>query len=184
MEFPILLVASIAIGGGLGYFLDSRFHTSPVFTLILGLLGFAAGMIQLVRRLSKDTRAMADSDSFYRAAERRIEWLTLACWDWRGAVFAAAPLGLARRSGRGTGRAADVAEFPMAEAGSRRPGDGFDRAGGLGTRARAAERVREVLWALRVAAGGGLCYSFAIHCCLWQRSWQGYSRWWRPSCSS
>ena len=55
MELPFLLVASVGIGGGAGYFLDKRFHTSPVFTLILGLLGFAAGMIQLVRRLSKDT---------------------------------------------------------------------------------------------------------------------------------
>jgi F0F1-type ATP synthase assembly protein I len=55
MELPILLVASVGIGGGAGYFLDKRFHTSPVFTLILGLLGFAGGMIQLVRRLSKDT---------------------------------------------------------------------------------------------------------------------------------
>jgi F0F1-type ATP synthase assembly protein I len=55
MELPILLVASVGIGGGAGYFLDKRLHTSPVFTLILGLLGFAAGMIQLVRRLSKDT---------------------------------------------------------------------------------------------------------------------------------
>ena len=55
LELPILLVASVAIAGGAGYFLDKRFHTSPLFTLILGLLGFAAGMIQLVRRLSKDT---------------------------------------------------------------------------------------------------------------------------------
>ena len=55
MELPILLVASVAIGGGAGYFLDKRFHTSPLFTLILGLVGFAGGMIQLVRRLSKDT---------------------------------------------------------------------------------------------------------------------------------
>jgi F0F1-type ATP synthase assembly protein I len=55
MELPILLVASVSIGGGAGYFLDKRFHTSPLFTLIFGLLGFAAGMIQLVRRLSKDT---------------------------------------------------------------------------------------------------------------------------------
>jgi F0F1-type ATP synthase assembly protein I len=55
MELPILLVASVGIGGGAGYFLDKRFHTSPLFTLILGLLGFAGGMIQLVRRLSKDT---------------------------------------------------------------------------------------------------------------------------------
>jgi F0F1-type ATP synthase assembly protein I len=56
MELPILLVASIAVGGGLGYFLDERLHTSPVFTLIFGLVGFAAGMFQLVRRLSKDTK--------------------------------------------------------------------------------------------------------------------------------
>ena len=55
MELPILLVASVGIGGGAGYFLDKHFHTSPLFTLILGLLGFAGGMIQLVRRLSKDT---------------------------------------------------------------------------------------------------------------------------------
>ncbi|MGA7791521.1 MAG: AtpZ/AtpI family protein [Candidatus Acidiferrales bacterium] len=55
MELPFLLVASVGIGGGAGYFLDKHFHTSPVFTLILGLLGFAGGMIQLVRRLSKDT---------------------------------------------------------------------------------------------------------------------------------
>ena len=55
IELPILLVASVAIGGGAGYFLDKRIHTSPLFTLILGLLGFAGGMITLVRRLSKDT---------------------------------------------------------------------------------------------------------------------------------
>jgi F0F1-type ATP synthase assembly protein I len=51
-----MLLACIALGGGLGYFLDTRLHTSPIFTLILGLIGFAAGMIQLVRRLSKDTK--------------------------------------------------------------------------------------------------------------------------------
>jgi F0F1-type ATP synthase assembly protein I len=51
---PILLVVSVGVGGGAGYLLDKWIHTSPVFTLILGLLGFAGGMIQLVRRLSKD----------------------------------------------------------------------------------------------------------------------------------
>lgn len=51
-----MLVACIAIGGGLGYFLDSRLHTSPLFTLILGVAGFAAGMRQLLRRLSKDMK--------------------------------------------------------------------------------------------------------------------------------
>jgi F0F1-type ATP synthase assembly protein I len=56
MDLPFTLVACIAIGGGIGYYLDARLHSSPILTLILGLIGFAAGMFQLVRRLSKDTR--------------------------------------------------------------------------------------------------------------------------------
>ena len=55
LDMPFMLVAWIVFGGGIGYFLDKRFHTSPLLTLILGLLGFAGGMIQLVKRLSKDS---------------------------------------------------------------------------------------------------------------------------------
>jgi F0F1-type ATP synthase assembly protein I len=55
MELPILLVVSTAIGGGLGYLLDARLRTSPVFALIFGVLGFAAGMRHLIVRVSKDT---------------------------------------------------------------------------------------------------------------------------------
>lgn len=55
LELPILLVACIGIGGGLGYLLDTRIHTSPVFALIFGVAGFAAGIRLLLRRLSKDT---------------------------------------------------------------------------------------------------------------------------------
>mgnify|MGYP002069294837 CR=1 FL=1 len=51
-----MLLACIAVGGGLGYFLDSWIHTSPLVALILGAVGFAAGMRQLLRRLSKDTK--------------------------------------------------------------------------------------------------------------------------------
>lgn len=54
IELPFLLVACVGVGGGAGWLLDRRVHTSPVFTLIFGLLGFAAGIIQLVKRLSKD----------------------------------------------------------------------------------------------------------------------------------
>jgi F0F1-type ATP synthase assembly protein I len=36
--------------------LDTRFHTSPLFALLLGVAGFAAGMRQLLRRLSKDMK--------------------------------------------------------------------------------------------------------------------------------
>ena len=56
LELPILLVACVAVGGGLGYLLDERIHTSPAFALIFGVLGFAAGMIQLVKRLLKDAK--------------------------------------------------------------------------------------------------------------------------------
>jgi len=56
LELPFLLVACVAVGGGLGYLLDERIHTSPLFALILGVLGFAAGMTQLVKRLLKDTK--------------------------------------------------------------------------------------------------------------------------------
>jgi F0F1-type ATP synthase assembly protein I len=56
LELPVLLVAAIAVGGGLGYLLDERIHTSPIFTLILGFIGFAAGMFQLLRRLLRDTK--------------------------------------------------------------------------------------------------------------------------------
>ncbi|MGH9562292.1 MAG: AtpZ/AtpI family protein [Terracidiphilus sp.] len=41
----------------MGYFLDLRLHTSPVLMLVLGLIGFVAGMLQLLRRLSKDTES-------------------------------------------------------------------------------------------------------------------------------
>lgn len=41
MELPFILVAGVVIGGGIGYLLDKKFHTSPAFALILGILGFA-----------------------------------------------------------------------------------------------------------------------------------------------
>jgi F0F1-type ATP synthase assembly protein I len=53
VELPFVLVVSVAIGGGVGYWLDARLHTSPVFLLALGALGFAAGMRDLLRRLSR-----------------------------------------------------------------------------------------------------------------------------------
>jgi F0F1-type ATP synthase assembly protein I len=56
LELPFLLVVSVAVGGGIGVLLDTRFHTSPVFALLLGVAGFAAGMRQLLRRLTKDMK--------------------------------------------------------------------------------------------------------------------------------
>ena len=35
---------------------DTRLHTSPAFALLLGVAGFAAGMRQLLKRLTKDMK--------------------------------------------------------------------------------------------------------------------------------
>jgi ATP synthase protein I len=40
---------SVVIGLGLGYYVDRRFGTEPVFLLIFMGLGFAAGILALVR---------------------------------------------------------------------------------------------------------------------------------------
>jgi ATP synthase protein I len=51
MELPFILVGAIAVGGVLGYFLDHWLHTKPIFMLVLGGLGFFAGLRDVLRRL-------------------------------------------------------------------------------------------------------------------------------------
>jgi F0F1-type ATP synthase assembly protein I len=52
LDLPFVLVGSVVIAAGLGYLVDRWLHTSPVFTLVLGVLGFAAGIFQVLRRLT------------------------------------------------------------------------------------------------------------------------------------
>jgi len=52
LDLPFVLVGSVMIGAGIGYFLDRRIHTSPMFTLLLGGLGFAGGIYEVIRRLT------------------------------------------------------------------------------------------------------------------------------------
>jgi F0F1-type ATP synthase assembly protein I len=52
-ELPFLLVAGVAVGGVLGYFLDRWWHTKPAMMLVLGAVGFFAGVRELLRRLAK-----------------------------------------------------------------------------------------------------------------------------------
>jgi len=54
MELPFIPVASVLLAGGLGYLADKRWHTFPVLTLLFGLLGFAAGVREILRRISKE----------------------------------------------------------------------------------------------------------------------------------
>jgi ATP synthase protein I len=52
MELPFTLVGAVLLGGLLGYFLDRWFHTKPILMFVFGLLGFAAGVREVIRRLS------------------------------------------------------------------------------------------------------------------------------------
>jgi F0F1-type ATP synthase assembly protein I len=51
LELPFTLVGATVLGGALGYFLDHRLHTHWILTLILGALGFAGGLREVLRRL-------------------------------------------------------------------------------------------------------------------------------------
>ena len=51
IELPFTLVGAVVFGGLIGYFLDHWLHTKVTFTLILGILGFIAGLREVLRRL-------------------------------------------------------------------------------------------------------------------------------------
>jgi ATP synthase protein I len=53
MELPFIIIGGVLIGGGLGWLLDRWLHTSPALTLVLGVLGFAAGVWDILKRLSR-----------------------------------------------------------------------------------------------------------------------------------
>ena len=53
MELPFTIVGAMLLGGALGYFLDHWWHTKVIFTLILGVLGFAGGLKEVLRRLAQ-----------------------------------------------------------------------------------------------------------------------------------
>jgi F0F1-type ATP synthase assembly protein I len=53
MELPFLLVGTVLVGGFFGWLLDRWLSSSPIFTLILGGLGFIAGLRELLRRFNR-----------------------------------------------------------------------------------------------------------------------------------
>jgi ATP synthase protein I len=64
-------VAAILVGAGLGYFIDMFLPTRPWGLVVLLLLGFAAGVLNMVRATAqmnaetavpKDTPALRDED--------------------------------------------------------------------------------------------------------------------------
>ncbi len=55
LELPFVLVSAIVVGGLFGYLLDRWLHTKPVLMLILGGLGFYAGIRDVLRRLERSS---------------------------------------------------------------------------------------------------------------------------------
>lgn len=53
LELPFIMVATLAVGGVIGYFLDQWLHTKPYLMLIFGFLGFFAGLRDMLRRVAK-----------------------------------------------------------------------------------------------------------------------------------
>ena len=54
-SLAFMLPASTLIGYGIGYLLDRAFHTHFLYIPFL-ILGIAAGFVQLIRQLMRDTR--------------------------------------------------------------------------------------------------------------------------------
>ena len=53
MELPFVIVSAVAVGGVIGFLLDGWLHTKPYLMLILGCLGFFAGLRDVLRRVAK-----------------------------------------------------------------------------------------------------------------------------------
>jgi len=51
LELPFTLVGAMAAGVALGYFADRWLHTRPFLMVVLGALGFIAGLREVIRRL-------------------------------------------------------------------------------------------------------------------------------------
>jgi len=54
MELPFIFVGCIVVGGAIGYFLDVWLHTKPALMIVFGVIGFVAGLRDILRRLPKD----------------------------------------------------------------------------------------------------------------------------------
>jgi ATP synthase protein I len=51
MELPFTLVGAVLFGGVLGFLLDRWLNTKPWLMLVLGALGFFAGVREVLKRL-------------------------------------------------------------------------------------------------------------------------------------
>ena len=52
----IMFPVSIAVGTGIGYFLDELFNTFPYLTMIFIVYGIAAGFVNLIRVVKRNEK--------------------------------------------------------------------------------------------------------------------------------
>lgn len=64
-KFAAELVVGVVVGGGLGWLLDRQFGTAPWLMIVLVILGFAAGLLNVVRAAQQ---AQAKNEPLQRAA--------------------------------------------------------------------------------------------------------------------
>jgi ATP synthase protein I len=53
MELPFIFVGAIVVGGLFGWWLDAKFGTAPWLMIVLGALGFYAGLREIQRQLER-----------------------------------------------------------------------------------------------------------------------------------
>lgn len=53
MELPFIFVGAIVVGGLFGWWLDTKLGTAPWLMIVLGALGFYAGLREILRRLDR-----------------------------------------------------------------------------------------------------------------------------------
>jgi ATP synthase protein I len=64
-KFAAELIVGVVVGGGLGWALDKQFATAPWLMIVLVILGFAAGLLNVVRAAQQ---AQAQNEALQRAA--------------------------------------------------------------------------------------------------------------------
>jgi ATP synthase protein I len=64
-KFAGELIVGVVVGGGIGWALDKQFGTAPWLMIVLVILGFAAGLLNVVRAAQ---RAQAQNEPLQRAA--------------------------------------------------------------------------------------------------------------------
>jgi ATP synthase protein I len=63
-KFSAELIVGVVFGGALGWVLDRQFGTAPWLMILLVILGFAAGLLNLIRSARK---AQAENEALQRA---------------------------------------------------------------------------------------------------------------------